>query len=427
MPVALPFAAMPAPPAGRLGPLRDWLGRESAVRVLQRFERYADACGPVARIELGPVRMVVVSDPAITADVLASPGANHKGMAYVLTRVVLDNVLLLNGPAWAAARRLYRQALRDVDPSEVAARVVDRHLDALVDAGRRGPVRLDEAVGRMVGDVAAGFVAGLELGEDFEPHRRRIQHELAAVGIDLQVQPWTYLQPHRWIALRRSVATARGRFGAAVDERLARPDPSKRDVLAGFVRLAVEQGLDRRAIAEGVVNFYFAAHDVLASSTTWALHLLATHPEVTARLRASLATHGPEDDDGDVVLARTIKESLRLYPGYALFGRTSQADLVVGGYHVPRGTMLLFSPFVAHRRERFWPRPLAFDPDRWAEETPAMRQAWLPFGSGPRSCLASHLALPLLRAMVARVVRRVELEAVPGHAPRLAYWGTAFA
>ena len=42
-----------------------------------------------------------------------------------------------------------------------------------------------------------------------------------------------------------------------------------RDVLAGFVRLAVEQGLDRRAIAEGVVNFYFAAHDVLASSTTW--------------------------------------------------------------------------------------------------------------------------------------------------------------
>jgi cytochrome P450 len=256
-----------------------------------------------------------------------------------------------------------------------------------------------------------------------------VQYELAAIGIDLLCQPWAYLSPLRWTRMRASVKAARAFFRRAVDARLARPDPDARDVLGGFVALASagEYPNDAEAIQEGVVNFFFTAHDVLSSSTAWTLHLLATHPAAQSRLRAALGT-----SEGPAALERVMKEGLRLFPGYGLFGRTTRERMEIGGYDVPRGTLLIVSPFVTHRLERHWPRAAAFDPERWRDRpsgqpAPTAREQYLPFGSGSRACLASHLAFPLASTIVREIVSRVELVAQEGHDPGLLYWGTGYA
>src|SRR5688500_8139948 len=106
--MSLPFASMPEPPRrhlrGALGHLPEWMGYDNATRVLERILAYAEHCGPVARVSLGPARMVVISDAEIAAAALADPRANYKGASYVLTRAVLDNVLLMNGDAWEQHR-----------------------------------------------------------------------------------------------------------------------------------------------------------------------------------------------------------------------------------------------------------------------------------------------------------------------------------
>ena len=51
----------------------------------------------------------------------------------------------------------------------------------------------------------------------------------------------------------------------------------------------------------------------------------------------------------------------------------------------------------------------------------------MPFGAGQRGCLASRLAFPVMKQLVARTVRDLELRAEPGHTPRLASWGTCYA
>ena len=127
----LPYSAIPEPPrVGLGGHLPEWLGLDNAKGVLRRLHRYADVCGPVARITLGPVRMILVSDAQIAAELLEDPRANYKGASYILTRAVLDNVLLLNGEAWRTHRRAYRLALREVDVTraahEVTAAFVER-------------------------------------------------------------------------------------------------------------------------------------------------------------------------------------------------------------------------------------------------------------------------------------------------------------
>jgi cytochrome P450 len=431
-----PYDSIPEPRRfGRAGHLPEWLGKENAEQVLARLLRYAEECGPLARVTLGPVRMLVVSDSELAAEALSDARANYKGAAYILTRVVLDNVLLLNGDVWQTHRKTYQSAVKNVDAVGAARTVTERFVRDLRRRDSDAPLMLDREVLRLIGDVVGRFVAGVTLTDDFEPHRHRVQYELAAVGIDLQCQPWTYLSPMRWMRLRRSVAETRRFFSDAVRERLARPDDSIKDVLNGFIQLARAGAYpsDVASIQEGVVNFFFTAHDVLASSTAWTLHLLAKHPEIQARLRASLAEdEGRRVVTGNAELERVVKEGLRLFPGYALFGRTTQARMEIGGHDVPKGTMLITSPFVTHRLARYWPDPARFDPDRWRTRprgTPpaAARDHYLPFGSGARSCLASHLAFPLVETIVAEVVRAVELQAVPGHDPGLVYWGTSYA
>jgi enediyne biosynthesis protein E7 len=430
----LPYRAMPEPgEKGIAGHLGGWLGLGNAKSVLFRLLRYAERCGPVARVTLGPVRMVSISDAAVAAEVLADERANFKGAAYILTRAVLDNVLLLNGDAWARHRKAYRGALRDVDVSGAANRVT---LRTIAEASM-GEVALDGFVGALVGDVVAGFVASTELSPAIEPHRRRIQYELAGLGIDLQCQPWAYLSPTRWLFLRQSVEAARVFFSTSVERRLMEPDPGARDVLNGFIALAREGAYpsESRALQEGVVNFFFTAHDVLASSTTWCLHLLARHPAIQEALAASLADlpAGPLDRgmlDENELLGRVLCEALRLFPGYALFGRTTQADMPIGGYHVPPGTMLIISPFVIHRLERHYERAHAFEPDRWRGKSllpgPTPSAQYMPFGAGARGCLASHLAFPIMKTIVAQIVRSFRLSPKPGHEPEIAYWGTSY-
>ncbi len=426
-----PFHEMPRPrPHALLGNLPDWLGMEQGRRVLQRLERYAHECGALARVPLGPTSIVAVNDVDLVAELLATDEANYKGWTYILTRAVMHNVLLLNGDAWAHGRRMYRHALRDADMLVSAEHCVRSHFGV-----GSGPRELDigRLAHRLVGDTVAHFVAGTRLDPTLDADRARVQYEMAAVGMDLQYQPWAYLWPKRWTDLRASMARLRRHFTAVVDERRQRPSDAP-DVLNGLIALARtgEHAPDDAAIADTAIAIYFTAHDVLAASTGWCLWLLARHPEIQTRLRAELrGLRGADEIGGLDLLGQVVKESLRLYPGYALFGRNPQRPLRLGGYDVPRSALLIVSPYVIHRLPRYWSRPHAFDPDRWRRDPngappPRPDDGYLPFGAGHRSCLASRLAFPTMKLLVGRVIEQVELRARPDHEPHLAYGGTLF-
>jgi cytochrome P450 len=441
---ARPFREMPRArphaPLGRLlgWPGPDWLGMEAGKTVLQRLHRYALECGPLARVPLGPTSIVSVSDVDLALELLTVEEANYKGWTYILTRSVLKNVLLLNGEAWAHGRKMYRQALTEADMLASA----DDRAAALVAGFRKEragrEVDIAELAHRLVGDTVAHFVAGTRIDDALDPDRARIQYELAAVGMDLQCQPWAYLSPTRWTALRASVGRMRAHFAAVVKARRRGDAAQAPDVLQAVLELARrgEHDDDDLEIADTLINIYFTAHDVLASSTGWCLWLLATHPEVQSRLRAELHAVGPGPRSAAALLSvdhlgQVVKEGLRLYPGYALFGRNPQGPLRLSGFQVPRSALLIVSPWVIHRLPRYFADPERFDPSRWRHDPhgvppPRPDGGYLPFGAGRRACLASRLAFPTMKLLVARVIEAVELVAKPGHVPRLRYCGTGY-
>jgi cytochrome P450 len=176
-----------------------------------------------------------------------------------------------------------------------------------------------------------------------------------------------------------------------------------------------------RQLLDEIMTLIVAGHETTASSLNWFWYLLASTPDVAARLRAEVDA-GAVDPPGYGDLEklpftrRAIDETLRLYPpGWLLTRRAIAAD-TVGGVSLPAKADVLISPYLVHRHPAHWPVPARFDPDRFLPEYNSGRNrfAYLPFGLGPRACIGEHLALVEMHTHVATLARRFDLELVPG-------------
>jgi cytochrome P450 len=78
----------------------------------------------------------------------------------------------------------------------------------------------------------------------------------------------------------------------------------------------------------------------------------------------------------------------------------------------------LISPFVLGRLPTLWNEPGRFDPTRFRPTLVSHdKYAHIPFGSGPRVCVARQLALLQLRAIVGEVTAGLDLGPLAGAAP----------
>ena len=107
---------------------------------------------------------------------------------------------------------------------------------------------------------------------------------------------------------------------------------------------------------------------------------------------------------------------MRLYPPVWSIGRSAVEEDVIGGYRIPKGSLIFMSPALTQRDPRFWPNPEGFDPDRFLPEEDAKRPkgAYFPFLLGPRKCIGETFALMEARLLLATLVQRSELSLVSG-------------
>jgi cytochrome P450 len=86
---------------------------------------------------------------------------------------------------------------------------------------------------------------------------------------------------------------------------------------------------------------------------------------------------------------------------------------------VPRGATLVIAPWLIQRHRQWWTAPDDFNPDRYADDASRepLRQAYLPFGMGPRVCMGASFALQEAALILSSLVRHFRLEPWPGHVP----------
>jgi cytochrome P450 len=200
---------------------------------------------------------------------------------------------------------------------------------------------------------------------------------------------------------------------------------------------ATGEGFGFDELVDQVAMLFLAGHETSASALSWALHLLAHDPQVQERLHEEACRVLPAlDTEGanaikDLTLARDVfRETLRLFPPVGFLARQSAQACPMRDKTIPAGGSVVVSPWLIQRHRDLWARPDEFDPDRYSRDQPSMaepldepaareslRQAYLPFGMGPRICIGAAFALQEAALILALVARHVRVEPVPGETP----------
>ncbi|MER7568295.1 cytochrome P450 [Streptomyces sp. NPDC097941] len=231
--------------------------------------------------------------------------------------------------------------------------------------------------------------------------------------------------PRTWPtpANRRAAAARRDLY--EVCDRIIRernPQETGNDLLELLLQAGEGTGdqLSPEEIRDQVLIFFLAGHETTATSMTFALHLLARHPEAQARAREEvdrvLGGRTPTADDFDRLeyVHMALKEAMRLYPPSPGISRRATAETEIDGYCIPAGKIVFLSPWVTHRHPAYWQDPEAFAPERFSPELEAERPryAWFPFGGGPRACIGQYFSMLEAVLAIAVILQAFEVEAV---------------
>jgi cytochrome P450 len=391
--------------------------------------------GPIVGLGSGPLRMAIVGDPVALRELFSMPveqfrwGHRFNVLAFV---VGPTSLLVSDGDDWARRRvalrpGFSRRRLNGWVDSIVDA--TDAHIAKLLDD--TGPelrvVDLDPFGRALVQEIVVRSMFGERLAErsgEIAGLLRRAQSYLESPALRQLPHP---LPMGRRAEVREDLRKLR----AIVEEQIGhlRADPTD-DPLDLLGALLTEGELSDDEIVDQVITLMGAGLDTTSATLGWMLRCTAlAGPELWSRLRAEadevLGGDGPYDAShlARLELAeRVVRETTRLHPAGSFTPRQAVDDMIVGGYRIPKGTMVLWSPHLAGRDPEIWDDPLRFDPDRFLDLPEDRRTltdiAWVPFGRGPRNCIGFALAQMELTLTVARLAQRVDVEATSEEEPR---------
>lgn len=378
--------------------------------------------GPVCGLGFGPVRLAIVGDPAALRELFSTPAEafrwGHKFNA--LGFVVGDGSMIVSdGPDHKRRRASVQGAFSRTRLNGWVPTIVGR-ADAAIDGigEPSGPVDLYRVGRSLVLDIVVGSLFGErlsartdEIGQLFQ----RPQAYLEAPAIRQVPHPLPFTARARVRADRRAL-------DAIVDDEIAHHRRAAGD---GVVAALVADGtLSDAEIRDQVVTLIGAGYDTTAASLAWILWRATLAPGLWDRLGAeALEVLGPPGTAVDHthlarldLAARTMRETLRLHPAGAISPREAARDVTLGGYRIPKGTLILWSAHLAGRDPEAWPEPLRFDPDRFGGDEPA--EAWVPFGRGYRNCIGFAVAQMELTLITARMAQRLDVRPTSTALPR---------
>jgi cytochrome P450 len=187
------------------------------------------------------------------------------------------------------------------------------------------------------------------------------------------------------------------------------------DVLGRMLAARYEDGSQMRNedIQDELVTILLAGHNTTATAMAWALYELGRHPTELAKLRAELATLGPDADPGLIVklpyLSAVCNETLRLHTVLAEIGRVLTSPLTLFGHLLQPGISVMVSIIGIHHDPALYPEPYSFIPQRFLERSYSPFE-FLPFGGGHRRCLGASLSEYEMRIVLAEIVTNWDFE-----------------
>ncbi|XP_043504588.1 cytochrome P450 6k1-like [Polistes fuscatus] len=165
--------------------------------------------------------------------------------------------------------------------------------------------------------------------------------------------------------------------------------------------------------------FFIAGRESTATTICYALAELARESKLQDRLRTEIRETLKSDGftyetvQKMKYLHQVISETLRLHPPAPIIDRVATKDYVIPGTNVliEKGTPVYAVLTGIHVDPKYFPDPLRFDPDRFSDERKAdiLPYTYMPFGDGPRVCIAQRVGMLQTAVGIIRVINNYEV------------------
>lgn len=384
--------------------------------------------GDIAYYKAGPLHVYQLAHPDLARQILVEEPEKFVKSRFIkraFRPFAGEGLLTSDGALWKQQRKLIQPAFNHSRLASYSAVMVARALQ-MVDSFKDGHViEVDVEMAKLTLEIVVKSL----FGADFRRESEEVGGLMVAVLNAANQRLNQILRLPSWVPTRRNLREKRAL--ARLDEMLhavittRRASGEQMDDLLSVLLAAVDEEsgarMSDRQLRDEMMTLFLAGHETTANAMTWTWYLLSQHPEVEAKLRGELdevlgvraptAADLPNLPYTDML----IREVLRLYPPAPGFAREPIEDVDIGGYVVPKGSLVTVNTYALQRDPRFFGDPERFDPQRfargWEERIP--RYAYLPFGGGPRVCIGNGFAMTEARLILATVAQRCRLSLEP--------------
>ncbi|MFD6357677.1 cytochrome P450 [Nocardia tengchongensis] len=420
----------PGPSLGTLLKMGVAMRRETYAIMPEVARRYGDVVTlPVPGRNAPP--MLLVSHPDHIEHILVKHHQRYvKGESY---EELMDGqplpLAFLEGEEWKRVRRPLNphfsgHALERVAPKLIAG--VTARVDAWAEyVGTAEWVDLEHELGTVVMDGLMRAVFGVTMATDELNSYIRSARDYSRYAANRAMM-------HDLPAFLPRPFQRRGQAGLAavhtdleryIEQRRADGPSAEPDLLDAMLEISAGEcpHLQHAKLLSEVSGMIFAGFETTTEATAWTLALLLRHPPALARALEEVdALDGAPLEYASVERLSYLKacfdEGQRIQSAMANV-RTAIEDDEIGGYFVPKGTRVLFSPYGIHRDARFWNEPDRFDPTRFLTDK-INKSAYLPFNLGPRKCIGFRIANIEGVAALAAILQRYTFELRAGWEPQ---------
>jgi cytochrome P450 len=386
------------------------------IRLLKRTgSRHTD----IVSTTLGKRELVLLNRPEYIHEVLVEQADKfHKSREFkFFTRPLLGNGLLLSEDEEHKRNRklvapaFVHRRIRDY------AKVMTDHTSRMMAEWKNGDViDISREMMRLTLGITGKTLFGSDVGGEADDVKQRLIYLNRYADEQLRIPfhiPLSWPTPKN-IRVRKAIAGLDAVIYCMIAERRgAKTDAG--DLLSMLLLARDEDdgtGMTDKQVRDEAMTIFLAGHETTSNGMSWMWYLLAKNPHVFAKLRAEVKvlegrTPTLEDLPRLPYALQIFKEALRIYPPAYILTRTPTEDILIDGYKVKKGAVVMIAPYLLHRKAEFFPDPEKFDPDRFSPENEKAipRHAYLPFGAGPRVCIGNQFATiegHLITAMVAQ-------------------------
>ncbi|XP_019159113.1 PREDICTED: cytochrome P450 CYP72A219-like [Ipomoea nil] len=421
-----------------------------ASRIMPYFVHLTDKYGKNCYVWMGPIPTVFLRDPELIKEVFNKYDLFQKPKMNPLGKKLVRGLASYEKEQWAKHRRIinpafYSEKLKLMQPAFLlsCSEMLSKWEGIVYGKGSSSSCEVDvwPDLQGLSCDVISrtAFGSSYEEGKTiFELLKEQVTHFMES-GRQVYIPGWRFVPTKRNRRMSAIESEVRSSIQVIIEKRMKAMqagETNKHDLLGILLESNLQEmrhqgnkdcGMSIEQIIDECMLFYFAGQETTSAMLVWTMILLSRFRDWQARARKEvLQVFGDKEPDFEglnslKVVTMILYESLRLYPPVSRLVRRTIEETKLGEMVLPSGVVLTLPIVLMHLDTEIWGEDAKeFNPERFSEgimkATTNGKQAFFPFGWGPRICVGQNFALVEAKMAMAMILQRFSFELSPSYA-----------